>query len=139
VTVAVFPVIEEKELVIPDSDIEWEAVHGSGAGGQNKNRRATMIRMKHLPTGITVVCQKERDRERNRRTALRELRARVHFRHAREREQQGLDARRKMVGTGMRGDKIRTVRLQDGTVRDHRTGRRTSVTRYLAGHVEDVA
>lgn len=139
VTVAVFPMVEERELKIPDSEIEWEAIHGSGSGGQNKNRRATMIRMKHVPTGITVVCQRERDREQNRRTALRELRARVHFWHVSKREQQGHDARRRMVGSGMRGDKIRTIRMQDGVVRDHRTGRRTSVSRYLEGHVEDLS
>jgi protein subunit release factor B len=55
-------------------ECQVETFHSSGPGGQNVNKRETAVRIRHLPTGIVVVCQEGRSQYRNRRTALRRLR-----------------------------------------------------------------
>lgn len=55
-----------KELNIKPEDIEEQFVRGSGHGGQKVNKTSSTVRLKHLPTGIEVRCQKHREREKNR-------------------------------------------------------------------------
>lgn len=68
---------------IPESDEEllsecrWQVFTGSGPGGQHRNRKATAVRLVHLPTGITVVAQDERSQATNRSRALERLRERL--------------------------------------------------------------
>lgn len=136
VTVAVLPLIDDPRSVIHDSEIEWQATRGSGPGGQHRNKTASAVQMRHKPTGITVRIETSRSQSHNRETARRILEARV--------AEQVLDktnavlskSRRDQIGSGMRGDKVRTIRLQDGVVVDHRTGRRTTTTRYLRGDLD---
>lgn len=137
VTVAVFPLLDESEWSLDPDDIEEAAIRGSGPGGQHHQKNATVIRAKHLPTGITAIVS-GRSQWANRRAARAELEARVAA--ARDREHQSAKAanRRRQVGSGERGDKIRTVRLQDGRVVDHRTGKRMSVELYRKGYVHDL-
>ncbi|EKX33906.1 hypothetical protein GUITHDRAFT_119889 [Guillardia theta CCMP2712] len=68
---ALFDKIEE--LGIKLEEIEESFVRGSGAGGQKINKTANNVQMKHLPTGLQVSCQREREREKNRFIALRQL------------------------------------------------------------------
>ena len=138
ITVAVFPVIQESAYSLRDSDIAWEAILGTGPGGQARNKTANVIRATHVPTGITVRASESRSQWSNRQDARRLLESKVASRRAAETHGKVSQDRRTQIGTGMRGDKIRTVRLQDGQVLDHRSGRKTSANRYLKGHVEDV-
>jgi protein subunit release factor B len=68
---------------IPESDAdllaecEVETHRSSGPGGQNVNTRDTAVRIRHLPTGIVVTCQRERSQLRNKQIALQELRDRL--------------------------------------------------------------
>lgn len=133
VTVAVLPEPTSAEVVIRDCDIEWTAVRGSGAGGQHRNTTDSAILARHKPTGLEARCQSERSQHRNRASALSVLRARVW-----ERQQAGLHGeraavRRNQVGSGMRGDKRRTIRSQDGRVVDHVTGQRWNYESYVRG------
>jgi peptide chain release factor 1 len=137
VTVAVFALVEEKEWALHPSEIEEEAIRGDGHGGQHAQKNATTIRAKHIPTGITVRVS-TRSLHHSRTKARRELEARVAALRASEQQAVEAEDRRRQVGSGQRGDKIRTVRMQDGRVTDHRTGKKTTVTRYLQGHVADV-
>lgn len=139
VTVAVLPVSREQEDAIRDEDIEWTATRGSGPGGQHRNVTASAVQMRHVPTGITVRIENERSQGQNRALARRVLAARVAEIARQQRDSAEASERRRQVGSGQRGDKIRTVRMQDGRVVDHRTGRKTTLDRYLAGHLEDVA
>jgi len=80
--VPAFAVSEEKnkwlrekmeELNILEKDIEEKFVRSSGHGGQNVNKTATCVYLKHLPTGIEVKCMKDRSQSINRFLARREL------------------------------------------------------------------
>jgi protein subunit release factor A len=62
------------------AECRWEAFTGSGPGGQRRNRKATAIRLTHLPSGITVIAQDERSQARNRAVALERLRRRLELR-----------------------------------------------------------
>jgi protein subunit release factor A len=119
-------------------EIEWKATRGSGAGGQARNKTSNAVQMKHVPTGLSVRVESERSQTQNRATAFALLTARV----AQERDERRVSAqakdRRRQVGSGMRGDKVRTIRLQDGIVVDHQTGRKMPAARYLRGELDEL-
>ena len=133
VTVAVLPEPTEAQIRIPEGDLDWTTCRGSGPGGQNRNKTETAVVLKHKPSGLTVRCETERSQLQNKATALALLRARLL--HAERERATGArdDARRAQVGSGMRGDKRRTIRVQDGQVHDHPTGRRWSYKEYERG------
>lgn len=133
ITVAVLPEPTESEVRIRPGDLEWMTCRGSGAGGQYRNKTESAVQLVHKPTGLMVRCESERSQHQNRATALALLRARL---WAREREDQtkAYASRRKdQVGSGMRGDKRRTVRCQEGVVCDHWTGRTWTLREYERG------
>src|SRR3990167_2763423 len=76
-TVAVLPEIPENEVVIRNDEIEWEFFRSGGKGGQNVNKVSSAVRVRHIPTGIVVAAQTERDQFQNRAVALSMLRAKL--------------------------------------------------------------
>lgn len=133
ITVAVLPEISVSDLPIDDRDLEWTACRGSGAGGQHRNVTASAVTVRHVPSGLSVRCESERSQYQNKQTALALLRSRLwELRRsslARERD----ESRSRQVGSGMRGDKRRTIRQQDGVVKDHLTGRTWRYEDYVRG------
>lgn len=133
VTVAVLPEPDPIQFRIADRDLRWSTCRGSGPGGQNRNKTESAVQVTHIPTGVTVRCESERSQHQNRATALATLRARLWYAES-ERATSSRDLMRKrQVGSGMRGDKRRTVRFQDGVVTDHVTGKRWDLRDYLRG------
>jgi peptide chain release factor 1 len=119
-TVAVLPEVEDVEIDIPDKDIEIEVYKSAGAGGQNVQKNATAVRIRHLPTGIIVQCQDERSQLQNKLRALSILRAKLYEIEERKRINEVSDTRRSQVGTGERSEKIRTYNFPQSRITDHR-------------------
>ena len=132
-TVAVLPEPTETNLILSEGDLEWSYCRGSGKGGQHRNVTDSAVQLRHKPTGLMVRCESERSQPQNKRTALALLRARLwEAQHEREIGARA-DTRKAQVGSGMRGDKRRTIRTQDGVVTDHVTGRRWRYKEYVRG------
>lgn len=133
VTVAVLPEPREAELSIDPKDLDWRFCRGSGAGGQHRNKTETAVQLTHRPSGMSVRCESERSQQQNKQGAMALLRARLW--EARRSEEAGRrdGARRAQVGSGMRGDKRRTVRCQGNTVTDHVLGASWTFEAYQRG------
>lgn len=139
VTVAVMPEADDVDIQIDEADLRIDLYRASGAGGQHVNKTDSAVRLTHLPTGIVVACQDERSQQKNRVRAMRILRARL-FEQAREeadRVQQ--DARRSMVGSGDRSERIRTYNFPQNRLTDHRIGLTLyKLDRIMEGDLEEM-
>jgi peptide chain release factor 1 len=133
ITVAVLPEPTEPQLRIAERDLEWSAVRGSGAGGQARNKTSNCIVLKHLPSGLIVRCESERSQHQNRADALAILRSRIYAASLTAATGVRDRSRAEQIGSGMRGDKRRTVRVRDDQVTDHRSGKRWTYEMYRRG------
>jgi len=138
VTCAILPEPTETSFHIPDKDLEWKFTVGSGAGGQHRNKTCSAAVVKHLPTGLMVRCESERSQHQNKASALALLRARLLEVQEGSQQAAANANRRQQVGSGMRGDKVMTLRSQDNQVIHHITGKRTTLDRYLRGYCDDL-
>jgi peptide chain release factor 1 len=124
VSVGILPMPDKNLPLIKDDDLEIKTQGGHGKGGQHQNVTDSAVRMKHKPTGISVFIN-GRDQHANRREALRILTAKVddHFKQKKDKAYAAL--RRKQMGDGGRGDKVRTYNFIKSRVVDHRLNNKT--------------
>ena len=134
ITVAVLPVPRETDLRISEKDLDWKMCRGSGTGGQHRNVTDSAVQLTHKPSKISVRCEAGRSQHFNRLTALEMLRARLLAAQESRVAGSRAAARRAQLGSGMRADKRRTVRVQDQVVTDHLLGKQWKLKDYLRGN-----
>lgn len=120
-TVAVLAEPDEQAAIeINPADLRVDTYRASGAGGQHVNKTDSAVRITHLPSGFVVECQEERSQHKNRARAMGWLAARLQDQQTAAAQQEISDARRSLVGSGDRSERIRTYNYPQGRVTDHR-------------------
>lgn len=138
VSVAILPLPQVKNTkLIPEKELDIKAQCGSGAGGQKINRTHSFIRMKHIPTNISVYIGNERSQNQNKNLAHRILSAKVNDFINQKIDLDYSKNRKEQVGDGKRGDKTRTYNFCESRVVDHRLGTKcNNIKEIMKGNLE---
>jgi peptide chain release factor 1 len=139
VSVAVLPEAEDVDIDVKDDDLQIDVFRASGPGGQGVNTTDSAVRITHKPTGLVVVCRDERSQIKNKAKAMKVLKSRLLAAEEEKQASERRDARRSMVGTGDRSEKIRTYNYPQNRVSDHRIGLTLKkLDRIMEGDMEEL-
>ena len=139
-TVAVLPEAEEVDVKIDEAkDLRIDIYRSSGPGGQSVNTTDSAVRIVHIPTGLTVIKQDEKSQHKNKAKALKVLRTRLYEAERERLHAERAGARKSMVGSGDRSERIRTYNFPQGRVTDHRINLTLHrLPEILQGEMEDL-
>ncbi|MCK5564636.1 MAG: peptide chain release factor 1 [Planctomycetes bacterium] len=138
-TVACLPEPEEVDVHIDPSDVLEHVSRAGGPGGQSVNKLNSAIKLEHVPTGITVSMRDEKSQHKNRAKAWRILRTRIYEKQQAEINKERDSARKTMIGSGDRSQRIRTYNFPQNRLTDHRIGLTLySLDKIMVGEMESV-
>ncbi|MFA5878204.1 MAG: PCRF domain-containing protein [Candidatus Staskawiczbacteria bacterium] len=123
ITVAILPKPKKTEFIINPSDLKITTFKASGPGGQYVNKTESAIRIVHIPTGLVVTSQSERNQMQNKESALSILSAKLLERKIAEEQSQISGARNEQIGWAKRAEKMRTYNFPQDRITDHRIGK----------------
>ncbi|MET0518329.1 MAG: peptide chain release factor 1 [Burkholderiaceae bacterium] len=140
-TVAVLPEPDEaEEVTLNPADLRIDTYRASGAGGQHINKTDSAVRITHVPTGLVAECQDDRSQHRNKAKAMAVLAARLRDKDRNERAAKDAAARKSLIGSGDRSDRIRTYNFPQGRLTDHRINLTLyKLDQIMNGDLDDVA
>lgn len=138
-TVVVMPKLEMKDVNINKADLKTDTFRSSGAGGQHVNKTESGVRFTHLPTGIVSESTDGRSQIKNREIALQRLYQKIYEAQREAYESKVAKARKSLVGSGDRSDKIRTYNYPQNRVTDHRINLTLyNLDKIVAGQVDEI-